>query len=68
MKAALNRRQRQRERRALVDRALEMNLALVFQRDAFGNRQTQARAVFFGREKRLEQPPQIFRRDATPVS
>ena len=32
--------------------------------DALANRQPQARAVFLRREKRLEQPRQIFRRDA----
>ena len=36
----------------------------MFQRDAPGNRQPQSRAIFLRREKRLEQPRQIFRRDA----
>ena len=32
--------------------------------DALGNREAKARPVFLRREKRLEQPPQVFRRDA----
>jgi len=36
----------------------------MFQRDALADGQPQSRAVLFGREKRLEQMLQIFRRDA----
>ena len=59
-------RQRQREPRALPDRAVAVNRAVVLAHDAVGDRQAEARAAAdrLGREERIVDARQLLRRNA----